>query len=66
MSYKLYIVNDNDRSVTWSHTEGFGGKPCLVFPDDKDCTIVIEHPTCTTYIDISAEGFLEIESEQSE
>lgn len=60
-SYRLYVLDDNDKSAIWTHTAGHGGKACLYFPDDKDVVIVLEHDTQTTHLYISPDGILEIE-----
>ena len=62
--YKLYVIDEKGHSASWSHTEGFKGKACMVFPDYTNNTIVIEHPTATTYMFISKDGELDIAVEE--
>lgn len=65
MSYELFIIGDNGKPASWSHTSierQKGSLPCLHFPDDRDIVIVIQHPTRTTHIYISADGELDIET----
>lgn len=59
-AYLLYVTDENgQKSVTWSHTDD--GLPCLHFPDDQPVTIVLEHKSCTTFIDLDENGEFTIE-----
>jgi hypothetical protein len=62
--YELYVTDDNGNTSSWSHTNGHRGKPCMVFADDVDQTIVLQHSSMTTYIYISAAGVLDIHTEK--
>ncbi len=62
--FQLYVIDEDQRSASWSHTNGKRGlTPCLNFPDDKPAVIVLEHPTQTTYMYLSPDGMLEIETD---
>jgi hypothetical protein len=63
--YELYVVDERGNSSSWSHTNEHRGKPCMVFADDVNQTIVLHHPSMTTYIYISASGELDIHVEET-
>jgi hypothetical protein len=62
--YELYVISERGNTSSWSHTNGHRGKPCMVFADNVNQTIVLQHPTMTTYIYISADGVLDIHTEE--
>ena len=62
--YQLYVVDKNGNTSTWSHTNGHRGKPCIVFSDDVDSMIILDHPTMRTHLYISASGVLDITVEE--
>jgi hypothetical protein len=64
--YELYVTDERGNTSSWSHTDGHRGKPCLVFADDVNQTIVLQHPSMTTYIYISANGVLDIHTEETQ
>jgi hypothetical protein len=60
-AYHLYAVDEKGRSVGWTHNTK--GQPALHVPDDEDITIILEHPTAVTFINVSKNGDFEIEVE---
>jgi hypothetical protein len=64
--YELYVVDERGNSSSWSHTNEHRGKPCMVFADNVNQTIVLYHPSMTTHIYISADGVLDIHVEETQ
>ena len=64
MPYHLYAVDESGKSAAWTHNEK--GHAALHLPDDQRVTIVLEHPTTTTYMILEADGSWVIETEEEE
>lgn len=61
MSYKLYVIDEEGRSASWTHMNGHKGLvPAMYFPDNLDSVIVLEHGSQTTHLYISKDGVMEV------